>query len=55
MDDKLRIYCEIVNKTEDLFEYRYKNYSREEIRDAVMGYIDTGVNKLRELKGEVDG
>jgi len=39
---------EAVNRIDDFFEYRYKNYSKEEIKSIVMDIID---NITKEFKG----
>lgn len=45
MNNALLIYAKAVNKIDDFFEYRYKNHTKEEIRQIVVYIIDNEITK----------
>lgn len=46
----LDLYKSAVNQIDDLFEYRYKYMSREEIKDYVISTINQITEGLKSLK-----
>lgn len=42
----LQIYAKAINQIDDLFEYRYQKLDKEEIKIAVMTYIDNITKQL---------
>jgi len=45
-DDILNAYIEAINKIDDLMEYRYKSYTKDELKTIIMGYIDRITKEL---------
>ena len=48
--DKLKSYQQCVNQIEDLFEYRYVYYTKDNLKIEVMKLIDKLAKELEENK-----
>ncbi len=44
--EKLYLYMHLVNKIDDYLEYRYKSHTAQQVRDNILGMIDTLTKEL---------